>query len=51
MRGMDREALGLQVPLASYGTCKTERLSIHVPAEGLMILHISDVFLASDDRT
>jgi len=33
-RGMDREALGSQVPLFCYGTCGTERLSIHVPAEG-----------------
>src|SRR5688572_18079862 len=28
-RHVDREALGSQVPLASYGTCETERLSIH----------------------
>jgi len=45
---MDRETLGSQVPLDCYGTCETERLSLHVPAAGLTILHIS---LASNDRT
>jgi hypothetical protein len=31
-RGMDREALGTQVPDEQRGTCDSGRLSIHVPA-------------------